>query len=229
LQNTSELSEDPLSLQEGFYPASLETTESSKTEVSPELIARITEYVKKELTETKPESRGSTTPVKLHALPENPSASDARFQYNDQGELLKISLTAEDRVKVSEAAERLHRVDSSSFHTRTKYTGHIEPPENPLPVEETIKDEPPLNPQELEKHIANMMNTWQETIVAGKTLYVNIWDEKLTQWERPNGFITRLPQRSKTTQQVTTIGQDREDGKKDAISGSRSGVSGKDL
>jgi CHAT domain-containing protein len=73
--------------------------------------------------------RGSILPIKRPPqLRKSPSASDAKFEeemlrfnnQNDQEELLKVSLRAEDWVKAKEAAEKLHRIDSSYFNIQTK-------------------------------------------------------------------------------------------------------------
>jgi len=73
-------------------------------------------------------------------------------------------------------------------------------PEVPKPTPKPKKqDEIIINLKELERYTDHMKNSWAETVVAGKILYVNQWDEKNNQWERPNGFIKALPKSSKPT------------------------------
>jgi len=54
-------------------------------------------------------------------------------------------------------------------------------------------DDVVISIKELEKYTDLMKNSWMETVVTGKILYVNCWDEKRNQWERPSGFIKELP------------------------------------
>lgn len=70
----------------------------------------------------------------------------------------------------------------------------IPKPKTPKPKKQ---DEIIINLRELEKYTDHMKNSWAETLVAGQVLYVNCWDEKKSQWERPDGFIKTLPKISK--------------------------------
>jgi hypothetical protein len=54
-------------------------------------------------------------------------------------------------------------------------------------------DEAIVSLKELEKLLGHMKNSWEERNVAGSVLYVNCFDDKKRQWERPNGFIKSLP------------------------------------
>jgi hypothetical protein len=68
----------------------------------------------------------------------------------------------------------------------------------PEPIPETKKpkksDDVLIQLKELAKYTDHMKNSWMETRVAGKILYVNCWDEKKNTWERPSsGFIQALP------------------------------------
>ena len=55
------------------------------------------------------------------------------------------------------------------------------------------QDEIVISIKELEKYTHQMKNSWMETVVSGQILYVNCWDEKKNQWERPSGFIKEVP------------------------------------
>lgn len=71
-------------------------------------------------------------------------------------------------------------------------------PEVPKPTPKPKKqDEIVINLKELAKYTDHMKNSWAETVVAGKILYVNCWDEKKNQWERPDGYIKAIPKSSK--------------------------------
>lgn len=78
--------------------------------------------------ETESGTRGASTLIQRHNLRKSASTTDAKFEadmlklneQNGQEELLKVSLRAEDWVKASEAAEKLHRIDSSFFNIQTK-------------------------------------------------------------------------------------------------------------
>jgi hypothetical protein len=54
-------------------------------------------------------------------------------------------------------------------------------------------DEAVISLKELEALMGHMKNSWVETAVAGKILYVNVFDDKKSQWDRPKGFIKALP------------------------------------
>jgi len=58
-------------------------------------------------------------------------------------------------------------------------------------------DEVTINLKELQKLTEHIKNSWKETLVAEEILYVNCWDEREQQWERPNGFIKKLPKQPK--------------------------------
>jgi hypothetical protein len=77
-------------------------------------------------------------------------------------------------------------------------------PEVPKPTPKPKKqDEIIINLKELAKYTDHMKNSWAETLVAGEILYVNCWDEKKNQWERPSGYIKALPKTSKPTRVPT--------------------------
>lgn len=60
-------------------------------------------------------------------------------------------------------------------------------------------DEVMIKMKDLNRYMDQMKSSWYETIVAGKLLYVNCWDEKKTQWERPKGaYVRGLPKDQKS-------------------------------
>lgn len=54
-------------------------------------------------------------------------------------------------------------------------------------------DEVTVSLKELDILIKHMKSSWVETKASGRTLYVNAFDDKRTQWEKPDGFLRRAP------------------------------------
>jgi hypothetical protein len=68
------------------------------------------------------------------------------------------------------------------------------------PVKPKLKtDEVIVSLKELDILMQHMKSSWVETLVAGKILYVNAFDDKKIQWEKPDGFIKALPRVPKPT------------------------------
>ena len=74
-----------------------------------------------------------------------------------------------------------------------------EKPATPRPATPKPKktDEVVMSVKELEKLLSHVKSCWEERNVAGKTLYVNCFDDTRRQWERPEGFIKSLPKVAK--------------------------------
>jgi len=51
--------------------------------------------------------------------------------------------------------------------------------------------------KEWQKLVDHRKNSWVETLVSGKILYVNVFDDRQSQWERPDGYIRELPRTRK--------------------------------
>lgn len=63
-----------------------------------------------------------------------------------------------------------------------------------IPVKPKKADDVVIQLKELERYTEHMKNCWAETIVTGKILYVNQYDERKNTWEKPiGGFIKTLP------------------------------------
>ncbi|KAF4630476.1 hypothetical protein G7Y89_g7661 [Cudoniella acicularis] len=82
------------------------------------------------------------------------------------------------------------------------------PKPQPQPKKEAPKpkpktDEAIISLKELDYLINHMKNSWVEKSVAGKSLYVNVFDDKKTQWEKPEGFIKALPRQPKPARTPT--------------------------
>jgi len=86
------------------------------------------------------------------------------------------------------------RLERPAPQPTTKVPESKPKPKQPEP-KKPKSDEVVMQLKEFEKYIDHMKNSWTETLVAGKILYVNAWDEKkLNTWERPSsGFIKTLP------------------------------------
>jgi len=77
-------------------------------------------------------------------------------------------------------------------------------PEKKKTEEKKKPDDIIISEKKFEKYTDHMKNSWAETIVAGKILYVNQWDEKKNQWEKPvGGFIKSLPTPARAPQTPT--------------------------
>jgi len=86
--------------------------------------------------------------------------------------------------------------DLESLGTRFKNaTMEVPKPTTPKqPVKPKPKaDEVIILSKDLDILMQHMKNSWIETSVAGEIFYVNAFDDKKTQWERPNGFIKASP------------------------------------
>ena len=51
--------------------------------------------------------------------------------------------------------------------------------------------------KDLDTLLNHMKNSWVEKWVAGEILYVNKFDSTKTQWERPTGYIKKVPRSSR--------------------------------
>jgi hypothetical protein len=105
----------------------------------------------------------------------------------------------------------VRRVEDSITNTLETLAQRLERPtemkleKKPDKKPETLKpkkkqDEVVINLKELEKLTYHLKNSWEETFVAGEILYVNCWDQKRNQWERPSGYIKAPPKSTKQTQ-----------------------------
>jgi hypothetical protein len=55
-----------------------------------------------------------------------------------------------------------------------------------------------ISMKELDRFLDHMKNSWVEKIVAGKVLYVNCFDDKKSQWEKPStGYVKTTPRPSR--------------------------------
>jgi hypothetical protein len=76
-------------------------------------------------------------------------------------------------------------------------------------------DEVVISLKELDHLLEHMKNSWVEKSVAGKVLYVNCFDDKRSQWEKPEGFIRPLPVKTtKPTRVPTWEQQEQETGRR---------------
>jgi len=62
----------------------------------------------------------------------------------------------------------------------------------PRPVKHKT-DELVIKMDQYDLLISHMKNSWVETVVAGRIVYANVYDTKLKQAEKPDGFIKALP------------------------------------
>jgi len=95
---------------------------------------------------------------------------------------------------VLEALESLGRRLAEPKPEIPKPTAPKQPQKPKLKTDEAI-----VSLKELEVLMAHMKNSWIETAVTGKILYVNAFDDKKSQWETPKGFIKALPHAPKPT------------------------------
>ncbi|TVY85084.1 hypothetical protein LSUE1_G001468 [Lachnellula suecica] len=72
------------------------------------------------------------------------------------------------------------------------------------PQKPTLKaDQVIVSLKELDTLVQHMKSCWVEKSVEGKSYYVNAFDEKKRQWDRPEGFIKLLPRVPKPTRTPT--------------------------
>jgi hypothetical protein len=69
-----------------------------------------------------------------------------------------------------------------------------QPKTKPIPHK---ADEVVISLKELDHLLEHMKNSWVEKNVAGQILYVNAFDDRKSQWEKPDGFIKALPKPTK--------------------------------
>jgi hypothetical protein len=80
---------------------------------------------------------------------------------------------------------------------RMEITAKDEPKPKPI-LKKTKTDEVVIGIKKLDAYIEHMKNSWVETERDGDVFYVNVFDEKKKQWEKPkNGFIQLLPKMEK--------------------------------
>ncbi|KAH6663371.1 hypothetical protein B0J14DRAFT_276883 [Halenospora varia] len=108
--------------------------------------------------------------------------------------LLKKVQTVEDHVAIT--LENLaQRFESEKTHV---------PKPTPKPTPKT--GEAIISLKELDILIKHMKNSWTEMAVSGtgKILYVNAFDDKIQQWEKPEGYIKKLPRSTKPAKPART-------------------------
>ena len=79
------------------------------------------------------------------------------------------------------------RLEQSALKSEPKLA--LKPQPKPAPK----TDEVVISLKELDRLLDHMKNSWEERLVAGQILYVNTFDDKKQQWERPSGFIKAAP------------------------------------
>ena len=80
-------------------------------------------------------------------------------------------------------------------------------PSTPAPKkEEKLRpksEEVTVSLKELDHLMQHMKNSWVEKKVEGKSLFVNVFDDKKVSWERPEGFVKFLPAPKKVVRTPT--------------------------
>lgn len=94
--------------------------------------------------------------------------------------------------------KRLQGVEAHVFMTLESLSRRLEAskavPEAPKPsIPKPRTDEAVVKLKELDRMLEHMKNSWVEKVVAGRILYVNVFDDKKSTFDRPNGFIKELP------------------------------------
>ena len=112
-------------------------------------------------------------------------------------EMLRIVQRMEDSVgdALSTLGQRLDR-PAPIPTPKPKAAEKKAEPKSPKPTEVLV------NAKEWDRVTEHMKNSWMETLVSGKILYVNCFDEKRNTWEKPKGFIQTLPAKEVKTRVV---------------------------
>jgi hypothetical protein len=97
--------------------------------------------------------------------------------------------------------------DILSIFSGLKYRLEFTPKEQEKPkpiLKKTKTEEVVIGIKKLDAYMDHMKNSWLETCVDGEIFYVNAFDEKKRQWERPkDGFVKLLPKVEKPKRRST--------------------------
>lgn len=100
-----------------------------------------------------------------------------------------------------ELLKKIERIENEVSHTLEGLGQRLQaskPVPKPTTTPEKTKpkfkaDEVVISPKELDHLLEHMKNSWIETRVVGKPLWVNVFDDKKVSWERPvSGFVREM-------------------------------------
>jgi len=120
-----------------------------------------------------------------------PKLRDIARPHGDKGECLKELLSIWNRTYLDYS----NTIGSLSRRIQEKAANKPTPDEKPRKPKETEGFS--ISMEEFVRMLEHMKNSWEETYVAGKVLYVNAFDKNKSQWEVPDGFIKAYPRRAR--------------------------------
>lgn len=120
-----------------------------------------------------------------------------------QSKLSSIAYSHDKHVGFPSLLYQLQTLETEVLSTFAglKYRLELAKEETPKPkpiLKKSKTDDVVISMKKLDAYIEHMKNSWVETEVDGDVFYVNLYDEKKKQWEKPkDAFIQSLPKKEK--------------------------------